>query len=100
MRRFHGAIEGVTPFLFNRYVETSEAVTEIGKMPKDLTKQDAWRKQEGMLRLYQNGKGPFLPGRNIRSTMMQGADANAITHKHGRSQRALGPFLRRGIIIE
>lgn len=100
MRRFKGAIEGVTPFLFNRYMEDSEVHAEIGAKPKDLSKQDAWRRKEGMLRVYSNGHGPFLPGRNIRSTMMQGADAAAITHKHGRSQRALGPFLRRGIIIE
>lgn len=100
MRKFHGVIEGVTPFLMNKYLEESEVVAAIGKKPKDLSKQDDWRRKEGMLRVYQNGHGPFLPGRNIRSTMMQGADAAAITHKHGRSQRALGPFLRRGLIVE
>jgi len=100
MRKFHGEIEGVTPFLFNRYVEESEVVAELGKKPKDLSKIDEWRRAEGMMRVYANGQGPFVPGRNIRSTMMNGADAAAITHKHGRSQRALGPFLRRGTLIE
>ena len=100
MRTAAGKIEGVTPFLFNRYVEEAEVVERIGARPKDLTKEDAWRRKEGMLRVYQNGQGLYLPGRNIRSAMVQGSDAGAIKHKHGKTQRALGPFIRRGVVVD
>jgi len=101
LRRFAASIEGVTEFIWNRYVEEAEIVAAIGPRPKDLSKEDEWRKKEGMLRLYLNGgTEPVLPGRNIRSSMIQGADASALRHKHGKTQRALGPFLRRGLVVK
>lgn len=101
-RQFAAGIEGVTPFLFNRYVEDQEVVERIGPKPKDASKVDEWRQKEGMLRVYENGgSGPVLPGRNIRATMINGAHAGGITHKPGKGRpMGLGPFLRRGLLIE
>lgn len=99
IRTFASTIRGVTPFLFNRYLELAEIVDRIGARPKDLSKEDAWRKEEGKLRVYENGQGLFLPGRNIRSSMVMGSDAAGIKHKHGKNLRGLGPFLRRGLVV-
>lgn len=101
MRRFTATLEGVTPFLFNRYLDPLEIEKTIGKQPKDLSKQDEWRKREGMLRLYQNGNGAFLPSRNIRSAMVEGAKATMMKHKPPKGAAiSLWPFLRRGLVTE
>lgn len=99
MRKFAATIEGATPLLVNRYVESMEVEGAIGKKPRDKSKEDEWRKQEALLRFHENGHGPFMPARNIRSAMIEGAHAAGIKHKTGRTQSKLGPYLRRGIII-
>ena len=100
MRQFTATIKGVTPFLFNRYFEEDESIPLIGKKPRDSTTVDEWRKKEAMLRVYENGHGPFLPARNIRSAMVEGARALQLKHKPvtGRPM-ALWPFLRRGLQV-
>ena len=100
MRRFTGTIESATPFLFNRYVDTLEAEEAIGKMPRDATKIDVWRKKEAELRVYSNGEGLFLPARNIRSAMVEGARAIGIRHVMNGRKVALWPYLRRGLVVE
>lgn len=101
MRNFAATIEHVTPFLFNRYVDPIEADAAIGKEPRDKTKLDAWRKEEAMLRVYQNGNGPFLPARNIRSAMVEGAKAADLKHKPLKGRLVnLAQFLRRGLSVE
>lgn len=101
MRQFEATIEGVTPFLFNRYFEEDESLPVIGKKPRDSTKVDEWRRKEALLRVYENGHGPYLPSRNIRSAMVEGARALQLKHKPptGRAM-ALWPFLRRGLQVE
>jgi len=101
MRKFEATIRGVTPFLANRYLEAAEVEGKIGKTPRDSTKLDAWRKAEGALRMYENGHGPYLPSRNIRSAMVEGARALQLKHKGGAGRSvALFPFLRRGLVVE
>lgn len=100
MRTFKASIKGVTPLLPNRYVEEIEIVEAIGAKPRDKSKEDEWRQREALLRFHENGRGPYLPGRNIRSAMIEGANASGMKHKMGRTSSKLGPFLRRGIIVE
>lgn len=100
MRTFNGTIAGTMPFLFNRYVDVAEANEAVGKKPRDDTKVDAWRRKEALLRVYANGKGLYLPGRNIRSAMVEGAKALDMRHKLTRVSKALWPFLRRGLVVE
>lgn len=100
MRTFSATIKGMTPIMPNRYVEETEIHGEIGPKPRDKSKEDEWRQREALLRFHENGHGPYLPGRNIRSAMIEGANATTMKHKTGRTQSKLGPFLRRGIIIE
>src|SRR3990167_2069933 len=100
MRTFRGSIDGVTPLLPNRYVEEAEMVAAIGAKPRDKSKEDEWRQREALLRFHENGQGPFMPARNIRSAMIEGSMASGMKHKTGRTASKLGPFLRRGIIIE
>lgn len=100
MRTFEATIKGLTPLLPNRYVEDLERDAAIGPKPKDKSKEDAWRQQEALLRFHENGHGPYLPGRNIRSAMVEGANATSMKHKTGRTQSKLGPFLRRGLLVE
>ena len=100
IRKFAATIEGATPLLVNRYVEDIEVKEAIGAKPRDKSQEDAWRRQEALLRFHENGNGPFMPARNIRSAMIEGAHAAGIKHKTGRTQSKLGPYLRRGILIE
>ncbi len=100
MRKFASTIEGATPLLVNRFVEPIEVEEAIGKKPRDKSKEDEWRRQEALLRFHENGNGPFMPARNIRSAMIDGAHAAGIKHKTGRTQSKLGPYIRRGILIE
>lgn len=100
MRTFTARIEGLTPLLPNRYVEETEIIEAIGAKPRDKSKTDEWRQREALLRFHENGHGPFMPGRNIRSAMIEGAHASGIKHKVGRTQSKLGPYLRRGIIVK
>lgn len=99
MRTFKASIKGVTPLLPNRYVEEIEIIEAIGAKPRDKSKEDSWRQREALLRFHENGHGPFMPGRNIRSAMIEGANATGMKHKMGRTSSKLGPFLRRGIIV-
>lgn len=100
MRTFQATIKGLTPLLPNRYVEDVERDEAIGPKPRDKSKEDEWRRREALLRFHENGHGPYLPGRNIRSAMVEGANATSMKHKTGRTQSKLGPFLRRGLLIE
>jgi hypothetical protein len=100
MRTFAAEIKGLTPLLPNRYIEEAETIEAIGAKPRDKSREDDWRKREALLRFHENGHGPFMPGRNIRSAMIAGADATGMKHKMGRTQSKLGPFLRRGILVE
>lgn len=101
MRNFAATIEGVTPFLFNQYVEDCDIEEAIGKKPRDATKMDAWRREEADLRVYRNGHGPYLPSRNIRSAMVEGAKAADLKHKPLKGRLInLSPFLRRGLSVD
>ena len=100
IRKFAATIEGATPLLVNRYVEDIEVKDAIGAKPRDKSQEDVWRRSEALLRFHENGHGPFMPARNIRSAMIEGAHAAGIKHKTGRTQSKLGPYLRRGILIE
>ncbi len=100
IRKFAATIKGATPLLVNRYVEDIEVKKAIGAKPRAKSQEDARRRQEALLRFHENGHGPFMPARNIRSAMIEGAHAAGIKHKTGRTQSKLGPYLRRGILIE
>ena len=100
MRKFDGTIVGTMPIHINRYMDALDVEEEIGKKPRDLTKVDAWRRKEAELRVYANGKGLYLPGRNIRSAMVEGSRVLEIRHKVQGRAKALWPFLRRGLVVE
>lgn len=102
MRQFSATIQGVTPFLFNRMLEPEEVITAIGKMPKDVSKVDAWRREEARLRLYKNGQGLYLPSRNIRAAMVAASGFAGLKHKPtGKGTgSSLGRYLRSGLIVE
>lgn len=100
-RVFQAKIEGVQPFIFNRYLEAIEVEREIGKTPTDKTKTDAWRQREGALRVYKNGQGLYFPAQAIRATMIRGASAQDIKHIPAKGRaKALWPFIERGVNIE
>lgn len=99
-RTFKATVEGVKPFIFNRYLEQTDTEKELGKPPTDKTKVDAWRKQEGALRVYKNGQGLYFPGHAIRATMINGARAQDIKHVAARGRpKALWPFIERGVTV-
>lgn len=101
MRVFDVRVDGLTPYQPHRYVEDTERDERVGPRPKDKSKEDVWRQREALLRFHENADGlPFMPGRNVRSAMIEGANATSMKHKTGRTASKLGPFLRRGILVE
>lgn len=100
MRTFKATIQGMTALMPNRYVEEPEIVAAIGAKPRDKSKEDEWRQKEALLRFHENGHGIYMPAQNVRAAMIDGAMASGLKHKVGRTASKLGPYLRRGIIIE